>query len=395
MARPADSVALTALRIAGHVLRERIHPQRARHLQDVPSSVTVLTPEWWTAVICSGHPDAKVLGFDALEASAGTHQRHRFLLRYNDAGHIARLPMSVFTKSLPNVLTRMIGGYNGTARAEGRFYREIRPSLGIETPIGYHSAFDRHSLAGINVLEDIVATRGARFCDADAYVTRDMAESMVDLLAQLHAHAYGNARLDQQWRWLANFADWFEIGARKMDTERYTRKAMQRMADRIPARLAKRLNEIWPATIAASAIHRHGPRGLLHSDVHIGNWYRHSQGQMGLFDWQCVAQGHWSRDVAYALSAALTIEDRRAWERALLARYLEILSNTAGVYIDTDFAWRHYRAQMLHALWMWTITLCHSRWLPAMQPQATSMEMIERIATAVDDLDSLNAATRG
>ena len=395
MAASQESVARTALRIAGQVLRERLKPQLARRAEDVPSSVAVLTPEWWTAVMCAGHAGAKVLGFDSMSESAGTHQRHRFLLRYNEAGHIARLPMSVFTKTLPNVLTRMIGGYNGTARAEGRFYRDIRAGLNIEAPEGYHTAFDRHTLAGINVLEDISTTRGARFCDASSYVSREMAESMVDLLAQLHAHAYGSARLDQDWRWLANFADWFEIGARKMDTERYTRQAMRRMAGRVPARLLQRVNEIWPATVAASAIHRQGPRGLLHSDVHIGNWYRHGKGQMGLFDWQCVAQGHWSRDVAYALAAALTIEERRAWERALLARYLETLSNTAGVYIDTDSAWKHYRAQMLHALWMWTITRCHSRWLPAMQPAATSMEMIERIATAVDDLDSLNAATRG
>jgi hypothetical protein len=390
-----DSVAMTALRIAVQVLRERVRPQLARAIDDVPSSVDVLTPEWWTAVMCAGHPDARIVGFDVMGSSAGTHQRHRFMLRYNDAGHAARLPMAVFTKTLPNVLTRMIGGYNGTARAEGRFYREIRAGINIEAPEGYHTAFDRRTLAGINVLEDIVTTRGARFCDAQTYVTRDMAESMVDLLAQLHAHAYGSARLDTEWRWLANFADWFEIGARKMNTERYTRLAMARMAARVPARLMTRSKDIWPATIAASAVHRQGPRGLLHSDVHIGNWYRHRNGRMGLLDFQCVAQGHWSRDIAYALSAALTIEDRRAWERALLARYLEILSNTAGVYIDTDSAWKNYRAQMLHALWMWTITLCHSPWLPAMQPEAVSIAMIERIATAIDDLDSLNAATRG
>ena len=389
------SVALTALRIAGHVALEHLRPAPARVAADVPSSVAVLTPAWWTAVMCAGHPGAEVLAFNALSASSGTHQRHRFVLTYNDAGRAARLPFAVFTKTLPNVMTRMIGGYNGTARAEGRFYREVRPALTIESPLGYHSAFDRRSLAGINVLEDVAATRGARFCDADTYVTRAMAESMVDLLAQLHAHAYADRRLDHEWRWLANFADWFEIGARKMGTERYTGQAIRRMADRLPPALVKRADQIWPATLAASAIHRQGPRNLLHSDVHIGNWYRHANGAMGLFDWQCVAQGHWSRDVAYALAAALTVEDRRAWERALLARYLETLSTLADVYIDTNSAWDHYRRQMLHALWMWTITLCHSPWLPAMQSVATAMAMIERIATAVDDLDSLRATARG
>lgn len=390
-----NSVALTALRIAGHVALEHLRPMPARNASDVPSSVATLTPAWWTAVMCAGHPDAHVLAFNTLSASSGTHQRHRFVLTYNDAGRAARLPFSVFTKTLPTVLTRMIGGYNGTARAEGRFYRELRPRLKIESPLGYHSGFNRRSLASINVLEDVAATRGARFCDADTYVTREMAESMVDLLAQLHAHAFADRRLDHEWRWLANFADWFEIGARKMGTERYTGQAIRRMADRLPANIVKRADQIWPATLAASAIHRQGPRCVLHSDVHIGNWYRHGNGAMGLFDWQCVAQGHWSRDIAYALAAALTIEDRRAWERGLLARYLETLSTLADVYIDTNSAWDHYRRQMLHALWMWTITLCHSPWLPAMQPVPTSMAMIERISTAIDDLDSLQVSAQG
>ena len=390
-----DSPAVTAVRIAGHVAYARLTRPPAMTLADVPWSVDALTPAWWTAVMCGGHAQAQVVAFRTVGASSGTHQRHRFVLDYNAVGAAAGLPTAIFTKSLPNVLTRMIGGYNGTARAEGRFYREIRPALTLETPLGYHAAFDRCSLAGINVLEDIATTRGATFCAATTLVTRTMAESMVDLLAALHAHAYGDARLDRELRWLANFADWFTIGARKMHTEMYTAQAIARLADRLPRELIDRRRQIWPATIAASAIHRHGPRGLLHSDVHIGNWYQRSDGAMGLCDWQCVAQGHWSRDLAYMLSAALTTTDRRAWERALLERYLERLDAASGVQTDRAQAWDHYRQQMLHALWMWTITLCHSRWLPAMQPEATSIAMIERIAAAIADLESLDVAGMG
>jgi hypothetical protein len=41
---------------------------------------------------------------------------------------------------------------------------------------------------------------------------------------------------------------------------------------------------------------------------------------------------------------------------------------------------------------MWTITLCHSRLLPNMQPADTTLTMIERITTAMADLDALNVA---
>jgi len=108
-----------------------------------------------------------------------------------------------------------------------------------------------------------------------------------------------------------------------------------------------------------------------------------------------VAQGHGTRDLAYVLAAALTPPNRRAWERDLVERYVDALSAASGEAIAFADTWHHYRTQMLHALWMWTITLCHSPLLPAMQPEATSALMIERIGTAVDDLDSIAVAGRG
>jgi len=58
-------------------------------------------------------------------------------------------------------------------------------------------------------------------------------------------------------------------------------------------------------------------------------------------------------------------------------------------YFDESF--RNYREQMVHALLMWTITLCHSPLLPDMQPEQTTLTMIERITTAMADLDSLDS----
>jgi hypothetical protein len=385
-----DSSAAWAARIAWRVAGERLRPRAAVTREDVPASVERITPAWWTAVLCGAVPGAEVLSATTVGASSGTHQRHRFVLTYNAAGTAAGLPRAVFTKSLPSVLTRMIGGYNGTARAEGRFYVELRPRLDIESPYGYHAAFDRRSLAGINVLEDVAATRGARFCDFRTAVARPMAESMVDLLADLHGHRHGDDTLPRDYRFLANFADWFAIGARKMGTERYTARAIRLMAGQLPRAVVDRAGEIWPRTVAAAAIHRAQPTSVLHSDVHIGNWYQHADSRMGLTDWQCVAHGHYARDLAYMLATALTVDDRRAWERVLVERYVERLSARAGRDIGFDEAWRRYREQMLHALWMWTITLCHSPLLPAMQPVAASHTAIIRIATAMADLESLD-----
>jgi hypothetical protein len=40
---------------------------------------------------------------------------------------------------------------------------------------------------------------------------------------------------------------------------------------------------------------------------------------------------------------------------------------------------------------MWTITLCHSPLLPNMQPEDTTLTMIERISTAMADLDTIES----
>jgi aminoglycoside phosphotransferase (APT) family kinase protein len=310
---------------------------------------------------------------------------------YNEEGRRAGLPVSIFTKSLPSIVTRMIGGFNGTARVEGNFYTQLRPQIEIEAPLCYHSAYDRRTFTAIHLLEDMVATKSARFCNHKTYVTRAMADDMIDLLASLHGRFYADPTLSERYRWLAGYPRWFTIGAEKMGTEYYTRKAFDAAAHVIPPEILARREEVWPATIRALAVHESEPQGLIHSDVHIGNWYRTGAGQMGLCDWQCLSRGHWSRDFAYAVTASLTPDDRRNWERDLLARYIERFAEKTGVKPDFDLSFMHYRQQIVHALAMWTITLCHSRLLPKMQPEDTTLAMIGRITTAMADLDSIDS----
>ena len=83
--------------------------------------------------------------------------------------------------------------------------------------------------------------------------------------------------------------------------------------------------------------------------------------------------------------------DRRNWERDLLARYLELFSERTGTRPDFDESFLHYRQQIVHALLMWTITLCHSPLLPNMQSEETTLTVIVRIATAMGDLDSIDS----
>jgi Phosphotransferase enzyme family len=388
----SSATALAALKIGGRVAYERLVRPKARRRDDVPCSPGAITTEWLTAVLCSQIPGAAVTHVDVAPASSGTHERHRLVVTYNDAGRLAGLPLSIFTKSLPSVVTRMIGGFNGTARVEGQFFMQLRPQLEIEAPIGYHAAFDRRTFASILLLEDLVATKSATFCNPRTHVSRTMAEDMIDVLASLHARFYGDRELSTGYRWLAGYPRWFTVGAEKMSLEHYTRKAFEAVSHVIPDKVLAKRDALWPAAMRALAAHEGEGQGLIHSDVHIGNWYRTGAGKMGLCDWQCLSRGHWSRDVAYAVAAALTPDNRRAWERDLLVRYVERFAAITGARLDFDESFRHYREQMVHALLMWTITLCHSPLLPNMQPEDTTLTMIERITTAMADLDTLKSS---
>jgi hypothetical protein len=133
--RRSRNVALTALRVGSRVLFERMARPMAYTLEDVPCSPYAITPAWLTAALCARTPSATVTRVAVEQASAGTHERHRLRVSYNEAGQRAGLPASIFTKSLPSIVTRMIAGFNGHARIEGRFYSDVRPLLEIEAPL--------------------------------------------------------------------------------------------------------------------------------------------------------------------------------------------------------------------------------------------------------------------
>ncbi len=71
--------------------------------------------------------------------------------------------------------------------------------------------------------------------------------------------------------------------------------------------------------------------------------------------------------------------------------YLALLKENGGPAIHFKDAWVHYRSQLLSALTWWTVTLTPPPGLPDMQPRDITLDFIQRLSTAIDDLDSLDA----
>ncbi|BDB44127.1 hypothetical protein IWGMT90018_45730 [Mycobacterium kiyosense] len=148
---------------------------------------------------------------------------------------------------------------------------------------------------------------------------------------------------------------------------------------------------MFPALMTSLAMHGSAPNTLLHSDVHSRNWYLTPDGGMGLYDWQLITRGVWALDVAYALSSALTVEDRRAWERELIELYIDRLFASGGPALSFDEAWLAYRQQAFHGLVFWLYTIGAGRLQPAMQPDEVSLANLERMTAMIDDLDCFGA----
>ena len=382
-----------ASRVAGHVARERVGPSlRLDTPEAVPASAESLTTQWLTWALCADVPGAEVVDLQVLPGSDGTSSRRPVRVTYNEAGRAAGLPERLFTKATAKLFSRLLIGVTDIAEGETAFYSRVRPGLDLRSPRAFHACFDARSHRSIVLLEDLTV-QGWTFPDPmQNPVTRADADDLVDQLAAYHGALWDSPRFGTDLAALRESLPWQENLNRKVGFERRTNRGVKRAQEVVPEGLFARRAEIYPAFMRSLALHRLSAPTLLHQDLHLGNWLRDADGRMGLYDWQCVARGHWALDYSYALAGTLETDDRRAWQEDLLRRYLDGLA-AAGVARPPTFdeAWLAYRQHTLHALAFGAFTLGGSSLEPELQPKDYTVAAIGRISTAVDDLGTLDA----
>jgi len=364
-------------------------PRQVYDPSELPRSFEAITTEWLTHVLCADVADAEVTAVHLGSASTGTSNRRRIRVEYNEIGRAAQLPTALFCKATHELANRIVLGVSTGAFSEVTFYRDIRAQLAIEAPRSYFAAIDLLSFNSLVILEDLTDTV-TEFCSHTTVMTRERAESQIALLAGLHARFFGRVDDDPTLRTLADWPQFFG-GTLDHGMKEGSNQGFLDGEHLIPARLYRRYEQIWPKTLESVALHRTTPKTLAHGDVHLRNWYVTAGGAMGLGDWQCLHRGHWARDFGYAITTALTVDDRRRWEEELLRLYLDRLRAAGGPQISYATAFLAYRQQLLTALTWWTITLHPAPGMPDMQPRDSTEEFVRRISTAMDDVDSLDS----
>jgi hypothetical protein len=377
-------------RIQSAYQRDMSEAREAFEADDLPLSYEAINNQWLSNVLNGGVVGAQVVAHRLGDPDNGSANRRKLHLDWNSQGKAAGLPQQLFCKATHDLQNRIVLGMSGGARCEVLFYRDVRPHLNIEAPISYHANMNGDTFNSMVMLNDL-SDSVTEFCNDKTVVTYDRAQSQMRLLGALHGSIYGSSQLqdviEELPTWPEFFANTLAFGMKEGSSNGFLEaKAV------IPPRLYQRFEEVWPATLKSVAFHENQASWTLaHGDVHLKNWYVAGNGEMGLSDWQCCGRGHWGRDLAYTISSALTPENRRDWERDLVALYLEQLQAAGGPSISFEDGWNIYRQQLMSALTWWTVTLTPPPGLPDMQPRDTTLEFIRRIATAIDDLESLDA----
>lgn len=121
---------------------------------------------------------------------------------------------------------------------------------------------------------------------------------------------------------------------------------------------------------------------MTHGDAHLNNTFVTSGGQPGFLDWQAPHPNSALHDVAYFITGAMEVEDRRRHERDLLAGYLEDLAGAGAPRFAVEDVWEEFRRQQLHGF-VWSLTD------PAMQPREIVDSFSGRHAATIKDHGSL------
>ena len=266
-----------------------------------------------TAAIASQHPDASVADVTILTIDDGTNRRARFGLSYACGSG----PSSVFLKAhAPG--HRIVHLRNGNLFNEARLFRS-GVTLPVDHPLVYKAIVDYLRLDFLLVMEDLTR-RGADPRDATRPMTVDQVAHGLRGLARLHSRYWGLSRKTHpQLRWVKTWqpGKGWQIGLRKRIPI-----GLQRGAQTLPQVVldlsGDAIVDLWSGYVRTLST---GPMTLLHGDAHIGNTYVLPDGDVGFLDWQVLRRGNWSQDVGYFLVSALTEEDRRNHETALLQVY--------------------------------------------------------------------------
>jgi hypothetical protein len=254
-----------------------------------------------------------------------------------------------------------IAGAGGALYAnEVAVYSRLRPWSFLEAPLMLGGAHDPRTNAMLLIIEDL-RERGATFPSVTVLTSMARLRSILDQLAALHARYWNSPALTGELSWMeahtrGRLFDQFSTPAAvprfiaaQVEREQFKREMVERLgttADGLFHQFIKLQRH--QATLAQT---------VCHGDTHIGNTYVLPGDRAGLLDWQLTSVGFAIHDVSYAMATALSVAERRASERELLAYYRDrLIANCCGDVPALEQLWREYRMGMVWGVYIGWLT---------------------------------------
>jgi hypothetical protein len=368
----------------------RFADRRRRLPALVPRSPSEISADWLTEALCAPAPGARVTAVRRLESSAGTTSRARLAIDYNGPGAAVGLPRRLVVKLTDGVAQRLMLGLGGLICGEVGFYAHVRPRLEIEAPRGYFAALERRSWRTVVVIEDVLATRGARFWRPGDRLSDAQLQQLVGELAAWHG-ALWESPLLERWGWLRTPAAQMLLIDALLGAADRTGVGARRARVVIPAALARRDGQLREALRRSLGELGRRPHTYLHGDLHAANLYLTPEGAVGVCDWQVALRGCWAYDFAYLMATVPDSARRREGERELLDLYRVRLLAAGGGALEPEAAWEAYRRALIYPYFAWLYTLGRARAQPHFQPPEVALVLLERIARAICELDAFGA----
>lgn len=282
---------------------------------------------------------------------------------------------------------KQVRGTGALYRNEVNVYTRLRPSTFLEAPAVLGGVYDPETTTFLLLMEDL-RDRGASFGAVTTPVPLETVRSLLDQLAILHARYWNSPDFSGSLGWMEAHTrgDLYRVFntpqaapafiAQQVEQEQFKREMVQRLGTTVDGLFR-----------GFQAVQQHQARlaqTVCHGDTHIANTYALPDGRGGLLDWQLASQGHAMHDVSYLTATALSVADRRAHERELLAYYRDRLrANGVQDAPSLDDLWLEYRRAMVWGVYIgWLTTpVVNYGW------EITVMNHL-RIMTAFEDLET-------
>lgn len=273
---------------------------------------------------------------------------------------------------------------------EVNVYTRLKPEALVESPLCLGGVYDAETHSFLLMLEDL-RDRDVSFANVTVPTSLDRLRSLLEQLAILHAHYWNSPQLQTSLSWmeahtrgdLCNMFNHPEAAPASIRDQINTVQFKREMVERMGTTVDQLFHNFQRVQQHQARL----PQTVCHGDTHIGNTYILPGDKGGLIDWQLASQGYAMHDIAYLIPTALSVQQRRAHERELIAYYREqLLSRGVADAPSLDTLWLEYRRAVVWGVYIgWLTTpVVNYGW------EITVMNHL-RIMTAYEDLESEQA----